>query len=67
MKCDCCGAEFEPGEIVDGVPNGISFALKDWTKITMCIDCLIALGQMTDKERNDFFEFFKAAKGEGKA
>lgn len=64
MKCDICETEFQKGHRPDGLPNGIFFLWKSGEVISLCADCLMALGQMTDKEKG---EFFKTIKGEGQS
>lgn len=51
MKCDHCGKEFDSGNRKDGVPNGVSFVLKNGQKLTFCAECLIAKGNATKEEK----------------
>lgn len=43
--CDGCGATFVPGNRPAGVPNGVSFVLKDGTIVTYCADCIVKFGE----------------------
>lgn len=47
MKCDYCGKEFGVGNRPDGMPNGFSFVKQDGSTLTVCTDCIIALGRET--------------------
>lgn len=55
MKCDNCKKEFEAGNRADGLPNGIGFELQDGTLITLCAECLMELGKLDDKGKEEFF------------
>ncbi len=63
MICDNCKRFFVAGNDRDGIPNGVKFVMKDGKSITMCGKCLIRLGEMTDKEKDTFFETLKDKKG----
>ena len=43
------------GNRPDGIPNGVKMILKGNKSITMCAECLIDLGQMTEAEKDAFF------------
>ena len=45
MKCDRCGKVFTPGNRPDGVPNGVGFMLRNGKQITVCADCVEAVGK----------------------
>ena len=45
MKCDRCGKVFMPGSRPDGVPNGVGFILRNGKQITVCADCVEAVGK----------------------
>lgn len=52
MKCDVCGKEFKEGNRLDGIPNGVAFVMKDGTKLTMCADCIMMVGQEQEEKRD---------------
>lgn len=56
MKCDNCKKVFVAGNRADGLPNGIGFEMKDGTVITLCAECIIELGRMSNKGIKEFFE-----------
>ena len=41
LKCHICGREFCYGNREDGMPNGMTFVLKDNSRKTMCADCIL--------------------------
>lgn len=45
MKCDRCGKVFTPGNRPDGVPNGVGVMLRNGKQITVCADCVEAVGK----------------------
>ena len=48
IKCEVCGKEFDPGNRVDGMPNGITFVATDGKPLTMCADCIIEMGRLLE-------------------
>lgn len=50
MRCDICGKTFETGNRPDGLPNGMTFVLKDGAELTMCADCIIEMGKVREAE-----------------
>ena len=63
IRCTKCGKSFTLGN-VGGLPNGVGFQLEDGTLINICRECLIKVGEMDDKDRDNFFE--ELCKGEEK-
>ena len=59
MICNVCKKYFTSGHRPDGTPNGVAFVLKNEGKITMCAECLINLGKMSEQEKDDFFRRMK--------
>ena len=56
MICDNCKKFFTSGHNpLTGIPNGVKFVLNDKSSITMCGDCLVKLGKMSDEEKDKFF------------
>lgn len=55
MKCDKCKKEFKAGNRADGLPNGVGFEMEDGTVITLCAECLMELGKLDDKGKEEFF------------
>lgn len=55
IKCDGCKKNFEAGNAPDGTPNGVGFVTGNKT-VSICRDCLIKLGMMSDRKKNEFFK-----------
>ena len=58
IKCDRCGNTFEPGNRSSGIPNGVCFKCKD-RDITMCADCMMEIGSMSEEEHAKEMEKWK--------
>ncbi len=54
IKCDNCGCRFGIGN-TNGIPNGISFVQKDNKSITLCQKCIMAIREMSDSDKAEFF------------
>ncbi len=59
IKCDNCGCRFGIGN-TDGIPNGMSFVQKDNRSITICQKCIMAIREMSDSEKAEFFAILRA-------
>ena len=57
MKCDMCGKEIIPGNDEYGIPNGVSFQLKDGKIINACSECICALGDNAE-EFEDYSDYY---------
>jgi UDP-glucose 6-dehydrogenase len=59
MICDNCKKFFISGNRPDGIPNGVKMLMRGNKSITMCAECLIAVGQMNQEQKDEFFEQLK--------
>ena len=64
MICDNCKRFFTAGHRPDGIPNGIKMVLEGNKSITMCADCVINIGKMTEEKRSEFFDSIKNNKAQ---
>ena len=65
MICDSCGKEFEAGSRTDGIPNGLGFLLENGKQITVCAECVIAVGRMDPGQKNAFFRKLQEKRHDG--
>lgn len=57
FKCDKCKDTIQYKTIrKDGLPNGISFELDDGKVVTLCMECLRALGRTSREGAAKFAE-----------
>ena len=66
MICDKCKTFFVAGNRPSGVPNGIKMILKDGRTLTLCADCVMAIPQMNEQQKEAFFKEYTEGKEEGK-
>ena len=59
MICDNCKKFFMSGNGPSGIPKGVKLVLKGKKSITMCAECIYAIGQMNQAEAEEFFEQLK--------
>ena len=45
LKCEACGKTFLPGINKEGLPNGVGFETEDGSIITICTECINAIGK----------------------
>ena len=55
-KCDNCDSVFIDDNRADGIPNGVSVEYDDGRVITLCANCIIKLGKLSEEEKKNFFE-----------
>ena len=60
MICDNCKKFFMSGNRPDGIPNGVKMIMKNNESITLCVNCLISVGAMSEKEKDGFFMRLRA-------
>lgn len=56
MICSNCKHFFSVGRRPDGTPNGVGFVLEGGKEITLCANCLIELGKMSQDQQEAFFD-----------
>jgi len=59
MICDKCKKFFMSGNRADGIPNGMKLIMKNGKSLTVCADCVIKVGQMSEEEKDEFFREYK--------
>lgn len=61
LKCEACGKTFLPGTNKEGLPNGVGFETEDGSIITICTECINAIGKKFQRcrkgENDDSTEF----------
>lgn len=56
-KCNKCKRNIsEQITRADGLPNGVGFELENGEVITLCAECIIKLGGMDKKGKDQFFK-----------
>lgn len=58
VECMNCGKTFGFGN-TNGMPNAVSMVGEDGKTYTLCQNCLIEIGKMTDEEKEKFFNELK--------
>lgn len=58
IRCDKCGNMFISDNTKDGLPNGISFVMKDGRAITLCQKCIMQPSELKEKDDGDGFKEF---------
>lgn len=48
ITCDECGKKFVPGNTLNGLPNGVTFVLKDGSTYTACCECICKRGMAAE-------------------
>ena len=57
-RCSKCGKSFGYGN-TNGLPNGITMEFQDNKRFTLCQSCIIKLGQLSGKEKEEFVKNLK--------
>lgn len=55
FRCDKCESMFVTGNS-NGMPNGMTFVMKDDKQVTLCQKCIIKLGKLNEEEKQEFFK-----------
>ena len=55
IGCSSCGRRIRSGNS-NGMPNAIGFVQADGTLVNLCQQCIIELGKMSDKNKDEFLE-----------
>ena len=63
MICDNCKKFFTVGNRPDGIPNGIKMLLKGNKSITLCAECVMSIGAMDDRQKDEFFAKLQGVDG----